>query len=59
MLAFKMTLKFSLYCQTEYLRDDEGGVGRDGLSEFWSDFYNQSTTGMSFEVPFLRHAFEQ
>ncbi|XP_057689288.1 uncharacterized protein LOC130920718 isoform X2 [Corythoichthys intestinalis] len=36
---------------------DEGGVVRDCLSEFWSDFYNQCTTGTSFKVPFLRHDF--
>lgn len=44
---------------TPELGYDEGGVVRDCLSEFWSDFYNQCTTGNSFKVPFLRHDFGQ
>lgn len=36
---------------------DDGGVLRDVLSEFWSDFYEQCTVGNCFKVPFLRHDF--
>lgn len=36
---------------------DEGGVLRDCLSEFWHEFYDQCTLGNAFKVPFLRHDF--
>ena len=38
---------------------DTGGVVRDCLSEFWSEFYEQCTTGNELRVPFLRHDFGQ
>lgn len=41
----------------EELGQDEGGVLRDCLSEFWEEFYEQCTLGTSFKVPFLRHDF--
>ena len=37
---------------------DNGGVMRDMLSEFWEDFYEQCTTGSSIKVPCLRHDFD-
>lgn len=36
---------------------DEGGVVRDCLSEFWHEFYEQCTMGNTLKVPFLRHDF--
>lgn len=39
--------------------EDNGGVLRDCLSEFWKDFYQQCTTGTSNKLPFLRHDFEE
>lgn len=38
---------------------DDGGVVRDCLSEFWTEFYDQCTVGSAFKVPFLRHDFGQ
>ncbi|XP_056283226.1 uncharacterized protein LOC130201972 [Pseudoliparis swirei] len=38
---------------------DDGGVVRDCLSEFWSEFYDQCATGNALKVPFLRHDFGQ
>lgn len=38
---------------------DDGGVVRDCLSEFWSEFYDRCTTGNALKVPFLRHDFGQ
>lgn len=38
---------------------DSGGVVRDCLSEFWSEFLEQCTTGNELKVPFLRHDFGQ
>lgn len=38
---------------------DDGGVVRDCLSEFWTEFYDQCTVGSTFRVPFLRHDFGQ
>ena len=34
---------------------DVGGVTRDTLSIFWSEFYEACTTGSNFKVPCLRH----
>ena len=38
---------------------DDGGVVRDCLSEFWTEFYDQCTVGSTLKVPFLRHDFGQ
>lgn len=35
--------------------EDIGGVFRDVLSEFWSEFYEKCTVGTNFKVPFIRH----
>ena len=35
--------------------EDNGGVLRDCLSEFWDSFYEQCTIGYDCKVPFLRH----
>lgn len=35
------------------------GVGRDCLTEFWSQFKDKCTTGASYKVPYLRHDFGQ
>ncbi|XP_070551821.1 uncharacterized protein [Ptychodera flava] len=35
--------------------EDNGGVTRDCLSEFWSTFYEECTVGATYKVPFLRH----
>lgn len=43
-------------CEKAY---DDGGVVRDCLSEFWTEFYDQCTVGSTFRVPFLRHDFGQ
>ena len=40
--------------QTE-AAEDGGGVTRDILCEFWNAFYEESTLGNNFKVPFLRH----
>lgn len=37
--------------------EDDGGVLRDVLSEFWNDFYEQRTMGTNFKVPIIRHDF--
>ena len=37
--------------------EDGGGVTRDLLTEFWQDFHDQCTLGISEKVPFLRHNF--
>ncbi|CAC5395407.1 unnamed protein product [Mytilus coruscus] len=39
------------------IAEDDGGVTRDSLTEFWKDFYEQCTEGTSEKVPFLRHDF--
>ncbi|CAC5399941.1 unnamed protein product [Mytilus coruscus] len=39
------------------IADDDGGVTRDSLTEFWKDFYEQCTEGTSEKVLFLRHDF--
>ncbi|XP_078333019.1 uncharacterized protein LOC111100619 isoform X2 [Crassostrea virginica] len=35
--------------------EDNGGVMRDALTEFWDTFYLQYTEGNAFKVPVLRH----
>ena len=37
--------------------EDTGGVLRDLLTEFWSDFYSKCTVGREVKVPCLRHDF--
>ena len=37
--------------------EDTGGVFRDLLSEFWTDFYERCTMGKNAKVPALRHDF--
>lgn len=37
--------------------EDTGGILRDLISEFWSDFYAQCTVGRLSKVPSLRHDF--
>ena len=37
------------------LAEDNGGVMRDALSEFWETFYLQYTEGNTYKVPVLRH----
>ena len=39
------------------IAEDNGGVFRDCLSQFWCDFYSQCTVGNTFKVPYLRHDF--
>lgn len=36
---------------------DEGGVTRDCLTEFWEEFYATCTVGKDCKVPYLRHDF--
>ncbi|XP_041361107.1 uncharacterized protein LOC121377254 [Gigantopelta aegis] len=38
--------------------DDNGGVLRDIVCEFWESFYEQCTLGSDIKVPCLRHDFE-
>ena len=33
--------------------EDNGGVWRDALSEYWSSFYEEQTTGLGFKIPSL------
>ncbi|KAJ8307127.1 hypothetical protein KUTeg_015211 [Tegillarca granosa] len=40
---------------TEEIAEDNGGVMRDALSEFWDTFYMQFTEGNSYKVPVIRH----
>jgi hypothetical protein len=40
---------------TEELAEDNGGVMRDALSEFWETFYLQFTEGNLYKVPVIRH----
>jgi hypothetical protein len=35
--------------------EDDGGVLRDCLTEFWNTFYDTCTTGCDTKVPYLRH----
>lgn len=37
--------------------EDEGGVTRDVLTEFWNSFYDQCTLGTKMKLPYLRHDF--
>lgn len=37
--------------------EDNGGVTRDAVSEFWNSFYEECTLGSTFKVPCLRHDF--
>ena len=37
--------------------EDSGGVLRDCLTQFWSDFYSQCAVGQKEKVPYLRHDF--
>lgn len=37
--------------------EDNGGVTRDAICEFWSSFYEECTLGNTFKVPCLRHDF--
>lgn len=37
--------------------DDQGGVFRDTLTEFWNTFYEKCTVGTALKVPYLRHDF--
>ena len=37
--------------------EDTGGVMRDLLTEFWTEFYDQCTLGRTLRVPSLRHDF--
>lgn len=39
------------------IAEDNGGVTRDTLSEFWNTFYDQCTLGTMAKVPCLRHDF--
>lgn len=39
------------------IAEDEGGVSRDILCEFWDSFYKKCTLGTTFKVPCLRHDF--
>lgn len=39
--------------------EDNGGVMRDALSEFWEEFFEMNTVGENFKVPCLRHNMTQ
>ena len=39
--------------------EDNGGVVRDALVEFWESFYDQCTLGREHKVPFLRHDYKE
>jgi hypothetical protein len=39
--------------------EDGGGVTRDALSDFWTNFYDQCTVGTKFKIPYLRHDFAE
>ena len=38
--------------------DDNGGVMRDAISEFWDSFYEECTLGRDIKVPCLRHDYQ-
>ncbi|OWF36793.1 hypothetical protein KP79_PYT02860 [Mizuhopecten yessoensis] len=40
---------------TQEIAEDNGGVMRDALSEFWDTFYLQYTEGNSYKVSVIRH----
>jgi len=40
---------------TPEVAEDNGGVMRDSLTEFWDTFYLQFTEGNEYKVPVLRH----
>lgn len=40
---------------TPEVAEDNGGVMRDSLTEFWDTFYLQFTEGNECKVPVLRH----
>ena len=40
---------------TPEVAEDNGGVLRDALTEFWENFYLQFTEGNEYKVPVLRH----
>jgi len=37
---------------------DVGGVFKDVLAEFWSNFYELATTGCHWKIPIIRHDFQ-
>lgn len=43
----------------EEMAVDTGGVFRDGLTEFWSDFYDRCTAGKEYKVPVVREDFDK
>ena len=38
---------------------DDGGILRDALSAFWSEFYDSCTVGKEKRVPMVRHDFKE
>ncbi|XP_069125826.1 uncharacterized protein [Argopecten irradians] len=51
----KFEIKMLKQDGTEEIADDNGGVMRDVLTEFWETFYTQYTEGNSYKVPVIRH----
>ena len=57
--AYSSSLKYEVKMLQEdgtpELAEDNGGVIRDALTEFWDTFYLQYTVGNSFKIPCVRH----
>ena len=58
-------VKNPIYCKMilpngqEEAAEDNGGVLRDALSEFWEEFYEMNTVGETVKVPSTRHNMEK
>ena len=55
----RVEIKMILPNGSEEAGEDNGGVFRDAVTEFWEEFYEQYTVGETLKVPAIRHNVSQ